>query len=160
MFRVIVATTLATLCSACATHITPAPKLADTPIEAKGIRLVNDSPIGEPRVYFGDGITTYKTDYRGWTQVVINAYSTQLMGKPQATSTGRSLFFSIQGINCSGHYIADCSLSLLVSSSDGAKKVFSTEKYNGYPISSALQKALDAAVALATADPELANFVK
>ena len=160
MFRTPVVAFLCILCTSCATYFTPAPNVSETPIEVNGIRLLNDSPDNQPRIYFSDGITTYRTNFRGWTQVVVNGYGTRLAKQSRSTVQGKALSFSIQGINCSGHYVADCSLSLLVTRSDGAKKVYSTETYNGYPITSALQKALDASISLAISDSELTQFVK
>ena len=153
---------LAMLCgllASCATYVTPAPNLVTVPVEIAGIQLINETPEAEPRNYFGDGITTYKTDYRGWTQVVINSYGVALSKLSRAASGPKSISFSIQGINCSGHYVADCSLSLLVTRSDGVKKIYSTDTYNGYPIDSALRSALDAAANLAYSDSSLNQFV-
>jgi hypothetical protein len=150
---------ICSLLASCATYVTPAPNLVSAPIEIAGIRLVNDTPQAEPRNYFSDGITTYKTDYRGWTQVVINSYGVALSKVNRPSTTARSISFSIQGINCSGHYVADCSLSLLVTRSDGEKKIFSTDTYNSYPIESALRRALDAAANLAFTDVSLNQFV-
>lgn len=146
--------------TSCATYVTPAPTLVSVPIEINSIRLINDTPEAGPRTYFGDGITTYKTDYRGWTQVIINSYGVALSQKSRLSNSKKYVSFSIQGINCSGHYVADCSTSLLVTQSDGVKKIYSTDTYNGYPIESALQRALDAAAMLALTDPVLNQFVE
>ena len=150
---------LCSLLASCATYVTPAPNLVTVPAEIAGIRLINDSPQSEPRTYFGDGITTYKTDYRGWTQVLINSYGVALSKTSRAATQPKSISFSIQGINCSGHYVADCSLSLLVTQSDGVKRIYSTDTYNSYPIESALRRALDAAATLAFTDSSLNQFV-
>lgn len=150
---------LCSLLASCATYVTPAPNLVSVPVEIAGIRLINDTPQAEPRNYFGDGITTYKTDYRGWTQVVINSYGVALSKTSRVATQPKSISFSIQGINCSGHYVADCSLSLLVTRSDGVKRIYSTDTYNSYPIESALRRALDAAATLALTDPSLNQFV-
>lgn len=147
------------LLASCATYVTPAPNLVSAPIEIAGILLINDTPQAEPRNYFGDGITTYKTDYRGWTQVIINSYGVALSKASRSATEGKSISFSIQGINCSGHYVTDCSLSLLVTRSDGVKKIYSTDTYNSYPIESALRRALDAAANLASTDTSLNQFV-
>lgn len=121
--------------------------------------MLNATPESEPRVYFGDGITTYKTDYRKWTQVVVDAYRTALRPYRAGLVADRSLSFALQSINCSGHYLADCSLSLLITRGDGVQKVFSTDKYNGYPIESALNKALNASVELALEDEATSQYI-
>lgn len=149
-----------TIVAGCATHFTAAPSVRAGALSVNGVQLVNETPESQPRIYFSDGITKYKTDYRGWTQAVIDAYGAELSKQaPTASGAARSVRFSILGINCSGHYIADCSMALQVSRSDGVTNVFTTETFNGWPIPSALQKALDAGVSMALQDGSLNAFV-
>jgi hypothetical protein len=110
-------------------------------------------------MYFSDGITTAKTDYRGWTQSLIDAYRAELSKGRGSASAPRSVSFPIQGISCTGHYVPDCSMSLLVTRSDGVAKPLQHRRLTGYPLDSALQKALDSAVALALANGSLNKFV-
>lgn len=143
--------------ASCATHTTPAPSISPKMAEVGDVRLINNTPEAEPRIYFSDGITTYKTDYRGWTQSVIDAYAPSLPTTPRIQRL--TLSFSIQAIVCSGHYVADCAVSLLVERGDGVRKIYSTPSLNGYPILSALNRALTASANLAATDIELVNYL-
>lgn len=145
--------------SACATYTTPAPAVPNATVNINRLRLVNDSPDTQPRTYFSDGITSYKTNYRGWTQEVINRLSTHLRSSGYRGEVDRLLSFSLQSMNCSGHYIADCSVSLLVSRGDGVRIIYNTDTFNGWPIATALDRALDASVSLIVADNQIKQFI-
>lgn len=143
----------------CTTHFTPAPSVRLAPLTVNGVQLLNATPESQPRIYFSDGITKYSTDYRGWTQSVIESYGAVLARTGAPAGRARAVSFAILGINCSGHYVADCSMSLQVSQAEGVSRVYTTATFNGWPISSALHKAIEAGVSLALNDVSLNAFV-
>jgi hypothetical protein len=159
-FPTFIALSLCAILSSCATYVVPAPTLVDTPIEVNGLRLVNDQLDARPRTYFTDGITTNKTNFRGWTQAFINRLGNRLPAPSSLTSKPKSLAFSIQAITCAGHFVSDCSLSLSVARGDGVRKTYSTESYSGYPLDVALERAIDASIDLVMADADLVRFMK
>ncbi len=148
------------LLTSCAAHFTPAPAPSDAPMNVNGVRLVNGNQEANPRLYFNDGITKYQTSYRGWSQSVVTRFAESMSRRRPPTGTDKTLTFSILGITCSGHYVADCSASLQVTRGDGVSKVYSTDPLNGWPLGSALDKALDASVAMVITDPDLLTYLR
>lgn len=145
------------LLTACTTRVHPAPDLGLDPVLSSGLKLINATPLGEPRIFFTDGITTIKTDYPRWTQVLIKKFS-ESIPLTRASSTPRTISFSIQSITCTGHYVPECSISLFLERSDGVRKLYNTEALSGYPLESALNRALDMAASTVSSDPSLIKF--
>lgn len=97
----------------------------------------------EPRVLFSDGITTYMTDYRGWAEIARYKVAGAVALLPVSEAGEKKLRISINQIDCGGHYVSDCAVSILVETGSGHREVINSQRFNGYPLSAALDKALD-----------------
>lgn len=152
--RFAVLTLIFAMLASCATHITPGPDLTIADVQAGGIRFVNDTPEAPPRQYFGGGgPVTARTDYRLWTQHLINGVAA---GMPKTAAAGRVprvVTFSILTIDCSGAFVLSCGVTFLVTSDSGWRKVYTTDMVNGYPLPPTLERAVDAGIALVLSDP-------
>nr|WP_322940823.1 hypothetical protein [Pseudomonas sp. s4] len=112
--------------------------------------VMPDSPVAvsnaqidkEPRVLFSDGITTYMTDYRGWAEIVRVKVAGAVAQLPVKSPGSKSLRVSINQIDCGGHYVADCAVSIMIETGTGHREVINSGRFNGYPMDSALDKAL------------------
>ncbi|WP_194939516.1 hypothetical protein, partial [Pseudomonas aeruginosa] len=63
------------------------------------------------------------------------------------------------GIDCGGHYVSDCAVSILVETGSGHREVINSQRFNGYPLSAALDKALDDAAGKIRINAELLDYL-
>lgn len=113
----------------------------------------------EPRVLFSDGITTYMTDYRGWAEIVRYKVAGAVAKLPVANAGSKSLGVSINQIDCGGHYIADCAVSILIETGTGHREVINSGRFNGYPMDSALNKALSEVAAKVSMNGAIVDYL-
>jgi hypothetical protein len=145
---------VALILSGCAAQVpAPASSVRST---VGNVKFINDQADSSPRQLFANGINTATTNYKGWTDVIIT--KVQERWEPQSTSP-KVLKFSTSSINCSGFYVPDCSIALLVERGDGAKKVYTTPSLSGYPFDSAIGKALDAVAQIVVDDQSLQEYI-
>ncbi|MHC5352355.1 hypothetical protein [Metapseudomonas furukawaii] len=107
------------------------------------VEVVNAQIDKEPRVLFSDGITTYMTDYRGWAEIMRYKIASAVAGLPVTQNEKKNLSVSINQIDCGGHYVSDCSISIMVETGAGHREIINSRRFNGYPLTSAVEKALD-----------------
>lgn len=142
----------------CATYYQPAPNHGALELRVGSIRIINEQLETEPRVFFTDGITTIKTEYRGWTEVISTQFEKWLSTSAIKSPSEKTLGLSLQSITCNGHFIRSCALSLAVSRGDGTRKLYTTDTYMGY--TDALEKAVEGVVELALSDADLLDYLK
>lgn len=143
---VIACCSVAFVLTGCTTRYQSAPveqySMPQSPVEVSNAQIDK-----EPRVLFSDGITTYMTDYRGWAEIARYKVAGAVALLPVSGEDEKKLSVSINQIDCGGHYVSDCAVSILVETGAGHREVINSQRFNGYPLSSALDKALDDAAA-------------
>ena len=154
----VVATASFVFVGGCSTVYIPPPQLP-TRTASGTLSIKNDQVDIEPRIYFSDGISTYTTHYRGYTEVLLRAVGDRLASVKVADSATKSLSLSIQSIACTGHYIPDCTVSAVVATGNGQRRSLSGATSTGYPISSALDKAINGVAASIAGDPEVIAYL-
>lgn len=127
----------------CTTRYSNAPVEKYAAFPASPVQISNAQIDTEPRVLFSDGITTIMTDYKGWAEVVRYKIAESLGRLPITPSETKSLSVSINQINCGGHYVADCAVSILIETGAGYREVVNSKRHSGYPFDSAIDKALN-----------------
>ncbi len=142
----------------CATRVVPGPDVRVEAISRANLEIVNSTPQGEPRMIFSDGITSAKSDYQKWGQVIVQRLADAIPGSI-GTSKAKSIRVSLQSINCTGHYVPECAVSVFVERSDGVNKMYTTDALNGYPFDNSIQRAMNESVRLMASDPNLLKFV-
>lgn len=140
------------------TYIAP-PDVPAMTLPPGTLQLKNEQIDTEPRLYFSDGIATLTTHYRGYTEVLMRSVRERLGGLKITDPATKSLGLSIQSISCTGHYVPDCTVAAVVSTGGGLKRGYSGTKVTGYPIASALDKAINTAAATIAADPDVIAYL-
>lgn len=159
MIKSIATSSAVVLVVGCTTVYQPAPVQGGNELQSVGIRIINEQPELAPRTYFTDGITTVKTDYRGWTDVIAKQFDSRIRTLPPGKKQGKMIALSIQAITCTGHWVPDCSISLLMVRGDGKRRVYTTDAFTGYPLTSAFEKAREGVVTLVFQDPEFLEYL-
>jgi hypothetical protein len=109
----------------------------------KNVSLINDQLDTQKRVFFSDGITTVLTDYKGWAEILISKIHGELLKLPLHENNTKKIKLSISSIMCGGHYVTDCTVSVIAQIDDGYRSLITSNEFNGYPASSALDKAMN-----------------
>lgn len=159
MIKSIASLLAAALLGGCTTVYQAAPTQAASEVPSGGVRIVNEQPELAPRTYFTDGITTVKTDYRGWTNVLAAQFDDRIRALPPGKTKGKTIALSIQAITCTGHWVPECSISILVVRGDGKRRAYTTDALTGYPLTSAFEKARNGVVTLVFQDPEFLEYI-
>lgn len=149
----------ATLLAACSTTYVAPPATRPLKTQASAFEIRNEQIDTEPRVYFSDGIATYTTHYRGWTEELARALQGRLGPGRSTEGSKRVLGLSIQSILCTGHYVPDCTITAVVTTESGYKRSVSSATYTGYPISSAMDKAINGVASAIASDIEVTGYL-
>ncbi|CAB5502985.1 hypothetical protein [Bathymodiolus thermophilus thioautotrophic gill symbiont] len=130
------------LLSSCTYYTNPPAPLHEITNTDNGITIVNTQFNEKPKIYSSDGITTHTTNYKAWTDIVINKVRNIL---PKTTQV-KVLKIGIRSIVCSGSFVADCIIITEIEIGSGYKNLITTERRHGHYIgggNSALTKAID-----------------
>jgi hypothetical protein len=110
------------------------------PISSPTVNIVNSQAKNDIRTIFTDGITTFESNYYDWNEKL--KVMVEQRFKDNGTQSYTSFALEIYSIRCGGHYIGDCevTVALIINSN---KIRLTSDKHNGYPWGSALDKALN-----------------
>lgn len=154
MTRISIIMLLSSLLSSCVTHHINAP--APEPVKNRTVAIENGQLGTGDRVIGTDGFATQYSDYHEWAEYIITKLENQL--SHQNITSAKQLSLEIEDINCGGHFVADCQITLVLRSSD-YKKLYTGERKNGYPYSAAREKAIDSVIDKISGDPELIKWL-
>ncbi|WP_206483641.1 hypothetical protein [Thalassotalea sp. G2M2-11] len=157
--KIIIVVCVALILSACTTRHFSAPVGEYPYSNNKAVSVVNDQLDTQERVFFSDGITTVLTDYKGWSEILISKVHNELAKMPLRNHDSKILKLSISSIICGGHYVTDCTVSAIAQIGDGYRNIISSSKFNGYPATSALDKALNDTAAKIMKDEKIVSYL-
>lgn len=149
----------AALLAACSTTYVAPPAARPLNTQASAFEIRNEQIDTEPRVYFSDGISTYTTHYQGWTDELARALQGRLGPGRSTEGEKKVVGVSIQAILCTGHYVPDCTITAVVTTGSGYKRSVSSSTYTGYPISSAMEKAINGVASAIASDIEVTGYL-
>lgn len=157
--KLLILLALSCLFLGCSTRHFSAPVDQYSYVRSEHVQIENAQLDTEPRMFFSDGITTITTDYKGWSEILISKIYGKINELPLNDEINKSLRISINSIMCGGHYVTDCTITALVETGSNHRKLVTSDKFNGYPASSALNKALDNTARKIVIDSEVSNYL-
>ena len=143
----------------CATYIRNPEKEEIPKGVVNGVKLENSNKDTAPRIFFTDGITTIKSDYSKWTNILLSRYEIYQKTNNESKSNGRFIKVSFHSIACSGSFITNCIAVVVAERSDGVSNSYSTENIYGYGWSATMDRLInDLAIKMAN-DSLLNEFI-
>ena len=113
-----------------------APELSNT----APLKIKNVQDPGEFRTVMTDGITSFKGSYYQLNDRLIA--KVQQSAIDNGIASDEPLTLRLLAVRCGGSFLGDCEMSVEVNYK-GKNVLISSDKRNGYPWQSALEKALD-----------------
>jgi hypothetical protein len=123
-----------------------------TPISSPTVNVVNSQAKNDIRTIFTDGITTFESNYHDWNEKL--RVMVQKRFKEKGIQSDSSFSLEIFSIRCGGHYVGDCEITVALAIHSNKIRL-NSDKHNGYPWGSALDKALNNVADKITENDEL-----
>lgn len=147
-----------TVLSGCTTVYQEAPK--NESYSSEPVTFVNAQIDTTPRVFFSDGITTLKTGYKGWVDNIISNLSMKINNvETNRTLESASFEISLHAIQCTGHYVPECNMTVYLTDNENYKKVFTSGEVNSYPVQNSMNKAINVTTDKIMADNEFLQLI-
>lgn len=158
MFKKLLIPVLVVAASGCTTRNMDVPEWPTH--TAEPLQLANEQIDVGNRVIFSDGITTFKSSYVGWNDIVISEIAKKVKTANTPLKIQDEKFgVVIHSIQCTGHYVIDCDMTIGVTNDNSFKKIYNSGFVSSYPLPNAITKSINVVTDHVVADGEFMSTV-